>query len=110
LKDGDFRRSVLDSSTAAEIAMTKLLDHALANSSAAAASLVRQKWRQIYGLSQALREFGVTLPTDISNTGMAEPRNKAVHEGMQPTKEQTSRCLEIAREVVELATPLKSLL
>ena len=82
--------------------MTMLLDAELASSTKVAAKLVHKKWRQISGLAEALQEFGVALPKDIRNAGLAEPRNKAMHAGQAPTRDQAVRALAIAAEVVEM--------
>src|SRR5207245_285435 len=52
----DHRRAVLDAATAAEIAMTRLLDTELRRASTAVRGLVTYKWRQVGGLSDALKE------------------------------------------------------
>ena len=106
----DYRRAVLDAATAAEIAMTKLLDKKLRRASKTVRGLVTSRWRQISGLSEALKKLGFELPKDIANSGLAEPRNAAVHKGIPPTADECLRAINIAAEVVEMASPSALLL
>jgi len=106
---GHYRRSVLDSATAAELALAKLRDDALAGSRGALQGYVRGKARQIEGLCQFLAAMGITLPRRIREE-ISEPRNIAIHAGRELDDETAGRALEKSEEIVNLAFPWKKLL
>ena len=104
-----YRRSVLDSATATEVALTKLRDDYLAQGDSAVGGYVEGKARQISGLEGFVRSVGVPLPGGIQQR-VSEPRNDAIHEGKEPSRDVTSKALAKAREVVDTAFPWKGLL
>ena len=104
-----FRRSVLDSATAAELGLPKLRDEVLADSDARLGAYMRGRVRQIDGISKFLSRVGRKVPIGIKEE-IAEPRNKAIHGGHDPDKETATRALEKAGEVLDLASPWKKLL
>jgi len=110
---GQRRRAVLDAATAAEMALTYLLDQELAGLRSDVAGYVREKSRQISGRVQALKNLGVQLPGDAGKriiSCLAEPRNKAIHGGHEPSVDETREALKIADEIMEAASPRSALL
>ena len=108
-KIGLYRRSVLDSATAAELGLAKLRDDQLSESKARLEGYVRGKAQQIGGLTEFLSRMGRRLPERIQQE-IGEPRNKAIHEGREPDEETATKALEKAEEVLDLAFPWKKLL
>jgi hypothetical protein len=106
---GLYRRSVLDSATAAELGLAKLRDGELAGCEAPLERYVRGKAQQIGGLSEFLSVMGRRLPKRIQQE-VGDPRNKAIHEGHEPDEETADKALDKAQEVVELAFPPRKLL
>jgi hypothetical protein len=106
---GQFRRSVLDSATAAELGLAKLRDEVLVDSDARLGDYVRGRVRQIDGISQFLSKVGRKIPSRIKEE-IGEPRNKAIHAGREPDKDTAAKALSKAEEVVDLAFPWKKLL
>jgi hypothetical protein len=106
---GQFRRSVLDSATAAELGLAKLRDEILADSDARFGDYVRGRVRQIDGISQFLSKVGQKIPIRIKEE-IGEPRNKAIHAGREPNKDAAAKALGKAEDVVDLAFPWKKLL
>lgn len=104
-----YRRSVLDTATAAEIALTKLRDDVLAGSNPKVVEYVQEKAQQIGRLVEFLRQQGQKLPDRIQQE-IAQPRNRAIHEGREPDKATAIKALEKAEEVLDLAFPGKKLL
>jgi hypothetical protein len=103
------RRSVLDSATAAEIALVKLLDARIASESESARSAIRRTSNNLGRLIQNLpQKYGIALRGDIQS-GLATPRNDAIHAGIEPSRDVATLALDIAEELVELATPLSEL-
>jgi hypothetical protein len=70
---------------------------------------VSREARQIGGLTEFLKAAGQKLPPRIQQE-IGEPRNKAIHEGHEPTEETAAAALEKAEEIVDLAFPWKTLL
>lgn len=106
---GQFRRSVLDSATAAELALAKLRDEVLADSDRPLGDYVRGRVRQIDGISNFLLKVGRTIPPRIREE-IAEPRNRAIHAGREPDEDAAVKALGKAEEVVDLAFPWRKLL
>jgi HEPN domain-containing protein len=109
LNEGHTRRSVLDSATAAEVGLTRLRDNALANAAPKLAEYTRDHAQQIMRLVRFLDSVGKKLPGRIQQD-IAEPRNRAIHEGEQPDREAAATALAKAEEIVDLAFPWKKLL
>jgi hypothetical protein len=103
------RRAVLDAGTAAEIAMSRLLDAELAGVPAAVGAIVRRQNRELGRLITALRALGVQL-SDGLQLELAEPRNTAIHSGYEPDIAVARSAVTLAGEIVEQAGPLKNLL
>jgi hypothetical protein len=103
------RRAVLDAGTAAEIALSRLLDAELAGSSAAVGEMVRRQNRELGRLISALQALGVGLP-DKLQPKLVEPRNTAIHSGQEPDIAVARSAVTLAGEVVEQAVPMKRLL
>ncbi len=109
LQNGDFRRSVLDAATGAEMALTRMLDTHLASSSPIVSELVKDRWAQIGGLVKALKKLGVKLPNGIDGAGLATPRNHAIHRGAMPSKDEATMCVSNAEKIIELTLPLATI-
>jgi hypothetical protein len=103
------RRAVLDAGTAAEIALSRLLDAELAGAPAAVGAIVRRQNRELGRLITALRALGVQLSDELQPK-LVEPRNTAIHSGQEPDIAVVRSAVTLAGEVVEQAGPLKNLL
>lgn len=103
------RRAVLDAGTAAEIALSQMLDAELASAPVAVGDMVRKQNRELGRLITALRALGVFLPDELQPK-LAELRNSAIHRGQEPDIAVAGSAVTLAGEVVEQAHPLKELL
>jgi hypothetical protein len=108
-RDGHHRRSVLDSATAVELSLAKLRDQALTGATTRLAEYVAKNVTHIERLAKFLRTMGKVLPDNITEE-LAQPRNKAIHEGHGLDEETAAKALVKAEEVVEVAFPWKNLL
>jgi hypothetical protein len=106
---GHYRRSVLDSATAAELSLAQLRDAYLSNSDARLTNYVSTRARQIDGLVRFLKDMGRRLPDGIKND-LNEPRNQAIHAGHELDEETADAALGKAEEIADLAFPWKKLL
>jgi hypothetical protein len=80
---GQGRRAVLDAATAAELALTRLLDQELAAGRQDLATYVKDQSKQIGGRIRALTALGIQIPGGGKNNQLvmehlAAPRNKAM--------------------------------
>lgn len=94
-----YRQSILDSATAIEMALTLLLESRLANHSSLQRKLIFDKYKQIGGLTSALKQLGHAIPSDIG-TKIGTPRNQAIHKGREIKKEEAREALEVARTFI----------
>lgn len=106
---GHFRRSVLDSATATEVALAKLRDDALASSDQKVGAYVQESAQQVRRLVEFLKAVGQKLPDAIIQE-VGTPRNRAIHEGKDPNEATATKALKKAEEVLDLAYPWKKLL
>jgi hypothetical protein len=106
---GHHRRSVLDSATAAELALAKLRDESLAASPAHIARYVRKSVRQFGRLAAFLEMSRTDIPTDADKE-IGIPRNEAIHAGHELDEETAEKALARAEQIVDLAFPWKKLL
>lgn len=108
---GDFRRAVLDAATATEIALALLLDRKTASAGPDISKAVRDGVRGLVSLSDILRktfkERGISPRVQID---IAEPRNKAIHSGSQPSRDEANTAIVTAAAVLETVSPISELL
>jgi hypothetical protein len=103
------RRAVLDAGTAAEIALTRLLDQQLRSLPPAGADVIRDQGRELGRLVRTVRRLGVPLP-DYLQDKLVRPRNEAIHAGQNIDIETARSMVNLAGELVEQARPLNELL
>lgn len=106
LRKKNYRRSVLDAATAAEMALIELRDSTLVNTEPKISSLVKKKYKGIFELVDYLKKTTVTIPEDIVKE-VARPRNKAIHQGIMPNKDEAMACLKKSSELVNQSFPIR---
>ena len=109
LEGGHSRRAVLDAATAAEIGLTRMLDKKLEDLPRPVGDLIRHEARQLGSLVRTLQRLGVELPSSL-HKDLAEVRNQVIHAGHQPSIAMARRTFLLARDLVEQASPINSLL
>lgn len=110
MKTGDYRRAVIDAGTAAELAMTEILDQYLATTESDTRNALLSRSRTLEGRATLIKELNAgEIPTDFT-PGLKNPRNRAAHGGEQPTRSVAQKAVEIAEEIVEQAHPILGLL
>lgn len=104
---GEYRQSVLDASTAFEMALIQMLDTRLSNLNPDEKRLIEDKYRQIVGLSDGLRKLGANVPgnADIMQK-LAEPRNSAIHRGKVVSKVEAQEALQFVKAFIYSRFPL----
>ena len=105
-----YRRAVIDAGTAAELAMTTLLDRNLSSSDPAIKKALYDKYQTLNGRSQLLKKLSAGTVPERLQQELSEPRNDAAHGGASPTFDETSLAIAKAAELVEQAHPLAGLL
>ncbi|SUA14290.1 Uncharacterised protein [Mycolicibacterium aichiense] len=112
LNTGQTRRAVIDAATAAELAMTKLIDNylATANTTDIVKKALDARYRALEGRARLLRDLRKGLLSHRLDEDLIKPRNYATHRGHALTDEQAQTAVDMATAVVEEAYPLASLL
>lgn len=100
-----YRASVLDAGSAAELALTKLIVRSLGDISISAKSALIDKYRTLGNRGDLFRRLGGEIPDEFWS-GLVRPRNLATHEGAQLSLQQSEEAERIASMIVERATPL----
>lgn len=108
LNAGEYRRAVIDAGTAAELAITRLLDDKLAGTPTEIREALLAKYRMLGQSSQLLRKLGHELPQGFQQQ-LIEPRNAAAHSGLAPKRTEAKAAVLASAEIVEQAIPLQSL-
>jgi len=110
LKRNELRRAILDAATAAEIAEAKILDGQTAPYGQAISDAIRDSNKDLGRLSATLRKtFNIPIPENFQE-GLVSHRNRAIHAGVEPDQRAVMTAIDLAATVVEMATPLSSLL
>jgi hypothetical protein len=112
LNTGHNRRAVIDAATAAELAMTTLIDQylATANTDEIVRTALVKRYSALEGRATLLRRLRSGLLSDQLQRDLIEPRNRATHSGHSLTNEQAQTAVDMAVDIVEEAHPLASLL
>ncbi len=110
VKDEQYRRAVIDAGTAAELAMTTLLDRKLGNADEALKKALYDKYQTLNGRSQLLKKLGAGTVPERLQQELSEPRNDAAHGGTSPTRGEADLAIAKALELVEQAYPLEKFL
>jgi hypothetical protein len=105
----DPRRAVLDVGTAAELALTRMLDNQLRGLPSNVADVITRQSRQLGRLSETLSRLDVVLPQSLQND-LIDVRIAAAHRGRPPSIEQAEAALRLAGDLVEQAQPIRDLL
>jgi hypothetical protein len=112
LNGGQNRRAVIDAATAAEVAMTTLIDKylATANTDESVRTALRKRFRALEGRTELLKNLRSGLLPPRLQRDLIDPRNDATHGGHSLTDEQAQTAVDMAVDIVEEAYPLASLL
>ncbi|WP_139812787.1 hypothetical protein [Prescottella equi] len=106
---GDYRRAVIDAGTAAELAITELLDQHLSVVEPTVAEALLARARALEQRSSLMKDLGAgTEPKGFTND-LKKPRNIAAHKGHAPSKDVAEKAIAVALDLVEQSTPRLSL-
>jgi hypothetical protein len=101
LNQKQFRQCILDSATAFEMALIQLLDLRLNKITPMQKTLIEKKYQGLTNLATALRKLGENLPPENDiRIKIAEPRNKAIHQGVEVTKSQAVDALGFVKSFI----------
>ncbi|ADG79084.1 hypothetical protein TPAU25S_04302 [Tsukamurella paurometabola] len=106
---GDYRRAVIDAGTAAELAITELLDQHLSAVEEAVAEALMSRSRALEQRSKLMKELGAGFIPDGFAGTLQRPRNAAAHSGQAPTLEVAQGAIAVAVALLEQSTPLLAL-
>lgn len=105
----DRRRAVVNAATAAEMALGRLLDQTLSGERPEIVAYIKGRSEQLGGHVSALAKLGVDVPAGLIE-GLVEPRDRVMHDDVEPDVETARTACALAERVVELAWPRASLL
>ena len=104
---GDHRRAVLDAGSAAELALTALLETHLYPSGEAIKDAMLNRYRTLGGLKDLASMLIPDKVPDQMTSELIEPRNIAVHKAADPVSRETAqKAIDKAAELVEFAHPI----
>ena len=100
-----YRESLFDTATAAEIALTEMLNRKLTITNPSQKKNLMKDARQLSGLTHALKITGESISPEIQSK-IGTPRNKAIHEGIETTELQAREALATAKDLLRSKLPL----
>lgn len=108
---GEYRRAVIDACTAAELAVTALIDRKFDEDGTSQAERKREfgahhgisKLKQLHKKRQASGQLPKRLVDEVG-----APRNRAAHKGASLSRAEAGTAIKTAAEVVSIAFPLSS--
>jgi hypothetical protein len=112
LRAGQNRRAIIDAGTAAEVAMTTLIDRYLvaANIDEPVRKALAERYRALEGRAALLRRLRPGVLSDQLKRDLIEPRNHATHGGREFTDDEALTAVAMATDIVDKAHPLADLL
>lgn len=112
LKSGHSRRAVIDAGTAAELAMTKLIDQYLDDVSIVdvAARKAFGRFNNLGAKQELLKLLRPSLLPERTRPDLIDKRNRVSHGNAPVTYEEAETAVEVATKIVSLAYPLSDLL
>ena len=105
-----YRRAVIDAGTAAELAMTALIDPTLTGMNLLQREKLFEKNRGLWELSNLMLQQNAGTRPDRLQPDLAEPRNQAAHDGAVLSEAKAIAAIAIAADLVEQLHPLANLL
>lgn len=76
---GDFRKSIIETAVAAEIALTKAIQVRLLEDKISYAEKLLSKFRMLGGRIELAKTIGISLPEDLK-ANLVDPRNQVIHQ------------------------------
>lgn len=104
-----YRRAVIDAATAAELAITLMMDARLEELDAKNREKIRKNCKSLGGKVEWLPKLGQPLPDGLYES-LVDKRNDAVHEGHEVRPADCNTAIAASAAVVEMAYPLRALL
>lgn len=100
--NGQWRRAVIDTATAAEVGITSWID---CNADAKVNADLAKKPRTLGGLWRLYDELGGAVPDGFQEV-VVDPRNDATHRGMSLTSAQSAAALDATAKLLEGTSPI----
>jgi hypothetical protein len=105
-----YRRAVIDAGTAAELAMTALIDPTLTGMNLLQTKKLFEKNGGLWELSNLIVTQNAGTRPDRLQQDLAEPRNRAAHDGGVLSETKANAAIAIAADLVAQLHPLTDLL
>lgn len=105
IDSGDYRRAVIDLGTAAELAMTEILDQHLATTDSDLGDALMARSRTLEGRAKLMKDLGAGIVPTTFKDDLQVPRNRAAHGGAPQTLAGATKALAVATNLVEQAEP-----
>lgn len=103
--NGQWRRAVIDTATAAEVAITSWID---SNADAEVKEDLAARPKTLGALWRLYETLGGAVPDNFQNL-VVNPRNDAAHRGMALTSLQSAAAIDATAELVAATTPIETL-
>lgn len=101
---GRWRRAVLDAGTAAELALTHLIDKHLAIVPETVTAALMDRYRTLGGRVDLACRLNLDVPTGLRE-GLIAPRNIAAHAGSPLTVAHATTAVALAAAIAETSCP-----
>jgi hypothetical protein len=103
--DGQWRRAVIDATTAAEVGITSWLDNRLSTAEPDVKAALLNTPLTLGRLHRLYTQLGGELPSGFDNA-VVKPRNDAAHRGMPLTREESEVAIETTAQLLDATNPI----
>ncbi len=100
ITDEDFRKAIIETAVAAEIALTQALEERLTGDRISYAKQILDKYRTLGGRVELAKAMGLAVPADIQ-AALVNPRNAVAHQGHLPTIKEALRAVNATKSVLQ---------
>ena len=100
----DFRKAIVETAVASEIALTQTIEARLLNDNVSYAEKILKKFRMLSGRIDLAIAMGLHVPTDVKSH-LVEPRNLVAHRGYAPSEEEAVKAVKATESILRANLP-----
>ena len=101
----DYRKSIIETAVATEIAPTELTEQRLAEDGISYSKAILGKFKMLSGRMSLAHAMGIALPQALKDH-LVNPRNLVAHQGHKPYPDEALRAIDVTDELLRTHFPL----
>lgn len=100
----DFRKAIVETAVASEIALTQTIEARLLNDNVSYAEKILKKFSMLSGRIDLAIAMGLHVPTDVKSH-LVDPRNRVAHRGYAPSEEEAVKAVKATESILRVNLP-----